>query len=139
MNHPIHPALVHFPIACWTLATIGDYASIWWKGPVWWVAGLLLIIGTVAAIAAMISGLFELRKVTDENNALCVIDSHVLLALLTWALYAASLGLRIDKFQLSAPGPLELTLSGLAFISLFGAGWYGGKLVYESGVGVKKL
>ncbi|WP_343251093.1 DUF2231 domain-containing protein, partial [Pseudoxanthomonas sp. KAs_5_3] len=24
MRHPLHPALVHFPIACWSLATAGD-------------------------------------------------------------------------------------------------------------------
>ena len=30
MSHPLHPALVHFPIACWSLATVTDLASLYW-------------------------------------------------------------------------------------------------------------
>lgn len=99
----------------------------------------MLTIGTIAAIAAMISGVFELRKVTDDNNVLRVVNTHMQLVLVTWILYGTSLFLRVDDFQqLGAPGFIELTLSGLGLISLFGSGWYGGKLVYENGVGVKK-
>ena len=29
MKHPLHPALVHFPIACWSLATLADIAGQW--------------------------------------------------------------------------------------------------------------
>lgn len=140
MTHPIHPAIVHFPIVCWTLATLGDFASIWLGEHMWWASGWMLILGTVAAIAAMISGVFELRKVTDDDNVLRVVNTHMQLVLVTWTLYGASLFLRVDNFQqLGAPGSIELTFSGLGLISLFCSGWYGGKLVYENGVGVKKV
>src|SRR5690606_40767462 len=45
MKHPLHPALVHFPIACWTLATLADIGSRWWGEPAWRSAGGLLLIG----------------------------------------------------------------------------------------------
>jgi len=138
MSHPVHPAIVHFPIACWTLATLGDFSSIWLGERLWWTAGLLHIIGTTSAIAAMISGFFELKRISDADNGSRVVDIHMQLVFITWGFYTASLLMRIDKFHLTAPGPLELSLSGLGLLTLFAAGWFGGKLVYEVGVGVSK-
>ena len=33
MRHPLHPALVHFPIACWSLATAADLAGLAFAEP----------------------------------------------------------------------------------------------------------
>lgn len=138
-GHPIHPAVVHFPVACWTLATIGDVSSIWLGERAWWVSGLLLAVGTVSAVAAMIAGVIELNKIDEQSQAAGVADTHMHLAFVTWTLYAISLFLRLDKFNLAAPGFIEISLSGLGLIALFVTGWLGGKLVYEHGVGVRNL
>jgi uncharacterized membrane protein len=29
MRHPLHPAIVHFPVACWSLTVITDFAGLW--------------------------------------------------------------------------------------------------------------
>lgn len=138
-SHPIHPAIVHFPIACWTLATLGDVASIWLGERAWWASGLLLTIGTLSAVVAMIAGVFELSKIDEQSQGARVADTHMHLAFVTWTLYAVSLLLRLDKFHLTAPGFIETSLSGLGLIALFATGWFGGKLVYEHRVGVSNL
>src|SRR3546814_15511619 len=69
-RHPLHPALVHFPVACWSLATIADVASLWLGQPAWWLAGVLLVIGPIAALAAMGAGLFEFARIAEGSPAL---------------------------------------------------------------------
>ena len=138
MKHPLHPALVHFPIACWSLATLGDVASLEFGEPAWRFAGMSMAIGTIAAIAAMLAGLVEFAKIDNDNPALPDANRHMLLAMAAWCCYAASLVLRLDGMALVQPGVLPLGLSGLGFIVLAAAGWHGGKLVYTHGVGVRR-
>lgn len=138
MSHPAHPALVHFPIACWSLATAGDLASLVWGEPAWRFAGVLMAIGTVTALAAMATGFLELLKVDAASPAMRDINRHMLLVMTAWSCYAASLLLRLDGVALTRPGSLELALSIGGFAILCIAGWLGGKLVYGHGVGVRK-
>lgn len=136
MSHPLHPALVHFPVACWSLATLADLASLWLGRPAWLLTGVLLVIGTLTALAAMAAGLVELAKIDEAHPALRDAHRHLLLALATWLAYAASLFLRLPGLELVAPGPLALGLSVAGFGLLSVTGWLGGKLVYTHGVGV---
>lgn len=138
MAHPVHPAIVHFPIACWTLSTFGDIASLWLGEAVWKLSGILLVIGTVMAVAAMVSGLLELKKIDAADEASRTADIHMQLILVAWTLYAISLFMRLEGLQLAAPGMAEMLLSGFGLAMLVTAGWYGGKLVYQHGVGVQK-
>lgn len=134
MAHPVHPAIVHFPIACWTISTLGDIASIWLGEPAWRISGVLLIIGTVTAVAAMATGLLELRKIDSSERVSRTADIHMQFVLAAWTFYALSLLMRWTE-NLGPPGAVETALSCLGLITLFVAGWYGGKLVYEHGVG----
>ena len=142
LRHPLHPALVHFPIACWSLATLADIASLWLGQPAWWLAGVLMAIGTLAAVAAMGAGLFELVKIGEADPALRVARWHMLWAMAAWLAYAASLLLRLDLpldgTPLAAPGALAMGLSVVGFGCLAVAGTLGGTLVYRHGVGVRR-
>lgn len=138
MSHPLHPALVHFPIACWSLATAADVASLWWGKPAWMLAGVLLALGTLIALAAMATGLIELLKVDAEHPATRDLNRHMLLMLTAWCLYATSLFLRLQGTTLTQPDSVDLGLSVVGFVVLSVGGWFGGKLVYEHGVGVGK-
>ena len=135
MKHPLHPALVHFPIACWSTATCADAASQWMGRPAWWLAGTLMGIGTLAALAAMAAGLFELAKIPGTSPALRIARLHLLSAMAAWLCYAASLFLRLEGMTLVAPGALALAASLVGFGCLAMAGWFGGRLVYQYGVG----
>lgn len=138
MSHPLHPALVHFPIACWSLATAADVASLWFGEPAWRLAGVLLALGTLIALAAMATGFMELLKVGAEHPATRDLNRHLLLMLVAWCLYATSLFLRLQGTTLTRPDTVDLGLSVVGFVVLGTGGWFGGKLVYGHGVGVGK-
>ncbi|GAP66548.1 hypothetical protein MBSD_n1856 [Mizugakiibacter sediminis] len=135
MRHPLHPALVHFPIACWTLATAADLAGPFLGEAAWRPAGLLMLAGLAFALPAMLAGFFEWLKLAEGTPALAVAHRHMLLVLAAFACYAASLLLRAEGARLHAPGTLAIALSVAGFGCLAAAGWLGGRLVYEYGVG----
>ena len=101
-------------------------------------SGMLLAIGTIAALAAMATGFIELLKVDPDHPATRDLNRHMLLVMAAWCAYAASLFLRIDGRALTQPDTVELGLSIVGFVVLCVAGWFGGKLVYGYGLGVEK-
>jgi uncharacterized membrane protein len=137
MRHPLHPALVHFPIACWSLATAGDLASLVWGEPAWRLAGVLLVAGIGFSVPAMLAGFFELAKVAGENPAIKDVNRHMIAVMCALAFYTASLFLRLQSTHLIEPGLLAIALSVLGFALLCVAGWLGGKLVYGHRFGVQ--
>jgi uncharacterized membrane protein len=139
MRHPLHPALVHFPIACWSLATAGDLASLVWGEPAWRLAGVLLVAGIGFSIPAMLAGFFELARVAEENPAIQDVNRHMIVVMCALAFYTASLFLRLQGTHLVEPSLLAIALSVLGFGWLCVAGWLGGKLVYGHRLGVGPL
>lgn len=136
MRHPIHPMLVHFPVATWFLSTIGDVIGLFTNEQVSWMAGVLLVIGTITALLAMVAGLLELGKIDQQSPAMKIANQHMMLMMTSWSFYAISLFLRLDGTRLEQPDILAVAMSAAGFIILCIAGWLGGKLVYEYGTGV---
>lgn len=137
MKHPLHPALVHFPIACWSLASLADLAGQWstrWPFAQWSLG--LLIVGCATGLVAAGAGLLDFSKLAPAHPALADASRHMALALTAWGLYAVSLLLRVDGMQPVPPTATALVPSGLGFLTLCATGWLGGKLVYEHGAGV---
>lgn len=139
MRHPLHPALVHFPMACWSLATAADFASLVWGEPARRLASVLLVAGTGFSIPAMLAGFFELAKVAEENPAINDVNRHMIVVMCALAFYTASLFLRLQDTHLVEPDLLAIALRVLGFLSLRIAGWLGGKLVYGHRLGVSPL
>ncbi len=134
MRHPLHPALVHFPIACWSLATLTDFSGLWFGESAWgWSAGLL-VVGCVVALPAMAAGIMELSRVPD-GPALRDVYLHMGLMLTAFVFFSTSLLLRLDHLQPLAPDILSLFLDIVGFITLAIGGWLGGRLVYGHGIG----
>ncbi|GJL76767.1 MAG TPA: DUF2231 domain-containing protein [Nitrosomonas sp.] len=138
MRHPLHPILVHFPVAAWFFATIGDVLSLFLGDQVGWVAGVLLVIGTVTAIFAMVPGLIELAKIDQQSMAMRIANQHMVLAMTSWSFYTVSLFLRLEGSTLTQPSHFAIILSLAGFLFLCAAGWKGGRLVYEFGIGVQR-
>lgn len=134
MRHPLHPALAHFPIACWSLATFADFASLRGQSSLWhWSAGLLSV-GCLIALATMLAGLLEFSRVPN-GPALRDTFLHLSLMLVAFALYAFRLVLRMDHAQPLPPDALSLSIDAAAFIALLVGGWLGGRLVFGYGIG----
>ena len=134
MRHPLHPALVHFPVACWSLAVVADVAGLWFGEAAWRWSGGLLVAGCSMGLAAMLAGLLELSRV-PEGAAMGDAWRHMGAMLLAFALFAARLLLRLDHLHLLPPDTLSLLLDGAGFLALSVGGWFGGRLVYIHGVG----
>lgn len=135
MRHPLHPALVHFPVACWSLGTAADLAGLHWGTPAWQLGGLLLAVGVLTALAAMLAGFYELAKVAGDSPAWRDVYLHMGAALAATSLYACALLLRWSHGALTPPGALCIALDLAGFATLAVAGWLGGRLVYGHRLG----
>lgn len=134
MRHPLHPALVHFPVACWSLAVAADFASLHFGAAAWSWSGGLLAVGCEMAVVAMLAGLLELARV-PEGVAMRDAYLHMSAMLVALLLFATRLLLRLDHLKPLAPNIASLLLDTGGFLALAAGGWLGGKLVYGYGVG----
>lgn len=134
VGHPIHVMMVHFPIA-FVLATLGVDLFYWWSGdPFWvrvglWSAGIAFWTG----VAASMAGTAEILLVRGIR-VLEASWSHAVAAMTLVAIAGANWGLRLVD-----PGsvlPHGLVLSGIAAAMTGFAGWHGGKLVFDHGIGI---
>src|SRR5690606_25299506 len=102
-------ALVHFPIACWSLAVVADFASLQFGEPAWrWSCGLL-VVACSAAVFAMLAGLLELSRVPD-GPPLRDTYWHMAAMLLAFALFTTRLLIGLDQWQPVAPDATALWL-----------------------------
>jgi uncharacterized membrane protein len=133
-RHPFHPAIVHFPIACWSLAVAADFASLWFGEMAWQWSGGLLAVGCGMALLAMAAGMMELPRI-PEGAALRDTWWHMSLMLVAFGFFATRLLLRIEHMQPLAPDGVSLLLDAGGFLALAAGGWLGGRLVYGHGIG----
>jgi uncharacterized membrane protein len=133
-GHPIHAMLVHFPIA-FVVATLGVDILYWWTAdPFWvevglWSAGAAFGLGAIASIA----GTAELLAVPGIRVRVASWN-HAIAAMVMLAITAANAGIRIYGDEDILPN--GLMLSALATMAVAFAGWHGGKLVFDHGVGL---
>jgi uncharacterized membrane protein len=134
VGHPIHVMMVHFPIA-FVIATLGVDVLYWWSADTFWVrvgvwsAGFAFWTG----VAASIVGIAELLLVPGIR-AREASWSHAVAAMTLVAIAGANWGVRLfDPGEVLTHG---LALSALASLMTGFAGWHGGKLVFDHGVGV---
>jgi uncharacterized membrane protein len=134
VGHPIHVMMVHFPIA-FVIATLGVDIFYWWSGDAFWVRVGLWSAGIDfwSGVAASIVGTGELLLVRGIR-LLEASWSHAVAAMTLVAIGGANWGLRL--IDTAAILPHGLALSALASVMVGFAGWHGGKLVFDHGVGI---
>jgi len=133
-GHPIHAMLVHFPIAL-VICTLGVDGLYWLTAdPFWvrvglWSTGFAFAFGVLASIA----GTLELLAVPGIRVRVASWN-HAIAAMTLVAVAGANFGLRLHVPD--AVLPHGLLLSMLAAVMTALAGWHGGKLVFDHGVGL---
>src|SRR5262245_11498575 len=126
-GHPLHPALVHFPIALLLSATGADLA---------WLAGftqdthigaVMMAAGLAMGLVAMAAGLVDFSRLDQAvvPHAL----RHIGTVGIAWLGYAVALYFRRDSLQgPAAISTASLTLSIISALLLALGGWLGGRL-----------
>lgn len=134
MGHPIHPMLVHFPLAFF-IGTIASDAAYWYTGDVFWaqMSFWLLAGGLAGGTFAALSGTADfllVRQIREHVTSW----NHFISAIMAMSIGASNLMLRWDD-PVAAVVPWGIFLSGLNLIALSIASALGGKLVYRYLVG----
>lgn len=136
---PLHPAIVHFPLAAFFLGVALDIAS-WIAphpelhfGPAAFVA---IAAGVGTALLAAIVGFVDYSDIRSDHPAKKTATLHMALNLVAVALFALSLGLRYDHTDVvpTSGWPFGLGLAAAAILGY--SGYLGGLLVYDDGIGV---
>lgn len=138
-SHPWHPVLVHFPIACWVLATLLDFLTrLPWPFEkalgvgILAVANLLLWIGLISALPTMVAGFVDYAKLSDEVLATPAVNRHVLWmgSATTLFLLAGIWRIRLGPSDLVVSWPLLIT-EAIAVICLILGGRQASALVFQ--------
>ena len=135
---PLHPKIVHFPVALLIAATLFIILSLliqnkrklfldlgWWN----------VLLGSAFSLAALISGLAEEKVLVHNNEIHELLEKHELLGYIVTGVFAALtvwLGIRKSRLKLK-----ELILMSVIFLAttsvLAFSAHLGGKMVYEQG------
>ena len=137
-GHPVHPALVHFPVALLLSATIADLAMVAGLTHNTHIAAILMAGGLVGGLLAMAAGMIDLIRL--DRNLVKHATMHMCVVALACVGYAVALYLRKDA--LTGWPPVEtpsVAISVVSAIILSAGGWLGGRLVYTFGANVEPV
>ena len=133
-GHPLHPVMIHFPVAALMALVASDLGYWYTNDPFWERSGLWLAgVGAFGGWIASIAGIIDLVTVSRIRR-LITGWSHAIVAVVMLSLASLNWLLRLNSPEAILPWGLAVSLVTGALIAL--AGWLGGQLVYEHAVGV---
>jgi uncharacterized membrane protein len=137
-GHPVHPALVHFPIALLLSATIADVGWVTGITSNTQFAAVLMAGGLAAGLLAMGAGMVDLIKLDEAVVPHAI--RHMSVVGLAWLGYGIALYLRRDSLSNNvAIDTPTVAVSIVSALLLALGGWLGGRLVYTFGAGVEAV
>lgn len=134
-GHPIHPMLIAFPIASFSLVLVCDIVfsitrrAFWAEASRW-----LLLVGLVTGAAAAVFGLIDFASIKHVRQ-LSIAWIHAGGNALAMVLGLINLLIRSDNAQDEVP-TLGLVLSAAIGLILVVTGWLGGEMSYRHRIGV---
>ena len=138
-GEPIHPMLVHYPIALWTTSVVTDIVFYFYRNTnLILISKFLLAAGIIGALMAAIPGFIDWLTITEpvaKKTGLL----HMVLNLTALLMFGLSLYLRMKNYGAPSVGhrlqvPFLVSVAGL--IDMVIAASLGGKLVYKHRMGV---
>lgn len=133
-GHPLHAMSVHFPIAL-VFGALAVDVFYWFTADPFWLRVGLWTSGTafLAGVAAGVVGTAELVLVPGIR-ARVASWAHAIAAVTLISVAGANWGIRL--LDPAAVLPHGMLLSTLAAILIGVAGWHGGKLIFDHGIGL---
>jgi uncharacterized membrane protein len=135
VGHPIHPMLIHFPVAA-LIALIGTDLAYIATGDFFWARAGVWLSG-VGAAGGWVSGLVGLIDLTTVRRIRRLITAwcHAILAVMLLSLASLNWLLRFGETDTHI-WPWGLYVSCLTGLLIAVTSYLGGQLVYERAVGV---
>lgn len=137
-SHPLHPALVHFPIGLFLLSLMLDLASYLWdsSNSIVRASYYALSFGIVGALLAACAGLADWSDIRLDHPAKKTANIHMTLNLTAIALFVINLLIRGGQLNINTTPLLPLLLSTFGAGIILVSGYLGGTMVYDDGIGV---
>ncbi|HEX7198682.1 MAG TPA: DUF2231 domain-containing protein [Dongiaceae bacterium] len=127
---PLHPALVHFPVAFWSCVLPMDAAYALGLGPQYWRWGCLLALaGLATALPAIVAGTLDGLASRSAEAAQGDLWRHAMLMALTWTLF----GLGSLVASPDDPGGMWVAAASMhlaGFLALLAGAHAGGRLAH---------
>ena len=133
-SHPIHPAVVHFPLGLLLTSTVADLAHLAGIWPEPHFAAWLMAAGLAGGLVAMAAGLYDFSRLNEALVPKAM--RHMGVMAVAWLGYAIALYLRRDVLSGPAePSAASIAIAIVCSLVLGLGGWLGGDLVYRYGAG----
>ena len=134
-GRPLHPMLVHFPVALYPTSLVFDVLSHLSDDGTPFVRGAfaLIVIALVVSALAVAAGFADFLLIENGSRTWRIAVLHMSLQLVTAGLFLANAVLRGRDLDVTATpaGPLVLTVVGLLTLTVGAA--LGGELVFRHG------
>jgi uncharacterized membrane protein len=135
LGQPVHPALVHFPLALLLAAVVWDAVALatgdaFWGRAAWWT----LIAGLATALPAAVTGLLDFLGLPRDHRAVPVALAHLGVNVSAVTCFALSFLLRLGDGASDRYG-VAVALGFAGAILLLAGGTLGGVLVFRHGLG----
>lgn len=139
LGHPVHPMLVHFPTALFTVSFLFDLIGTWYSNDSLFAASFYCIgAGLAGGFFAALFGLIDYLALTEREPLFRKASRHALLQFTVLLLFGVIFGVRFEQAsEFYAPGS-TVAVSGIGVILMLIGNYLGGDLVFRDGVGVHK-
>jgi uncharacterized membrane protein len=142
LGHPLHPAVVHVPLALWIVAAVCDIlvfrevaVTVLTRLSLYCVVG-----GLLGAVIAVPTGIAEWVPIKKEKPAWKLALYHMLLNVAAAALFVANLILRLRELGTAdALSKSVLITSVTGAVLLVASGYIGSLMAYDHGISVARL
>jgi uncharacterized membrane protein len=134
--HPIHPAIVHFPIGALGIGALVDALILFGTLPpeYWGASSKLIALGLVFSLAAIVLGAYDTYLLNKSLPRL--VGKAVLHASVMTTACCLYLLVRYKSGELLPVSTLPAMVSMIGFSTLIFGGYLGGDLVYRHGANV---
>lgn len=141
MQKPVHPILVHFPIALLVTSFVADATFFFTsletlRHAGWW----MLAAAAAAGVLTVLAGMFDMRRAPLPEDVHEQVHRHMWVGIALFVVICGLAAWRWTFFDDPAK-PLTTLYLDVAFLAVALAafqGWLGGELVYTHGVFVRR-